>query len=101
MINKILQFLEPALLQKKIIIKAMIPAIALSVIGIFTVYLVKEITNKLEAGWNSSIISLLILFISLTLILYIILYVSRSWTYATVWPTLRKELYKKYLNLYI
>jgi hypothetical protein len=45
--NYLIKFFEPAFAEKKIAIKAMIPAVISSTIGIISVYLLKEITNKI------------------------------------------------------
>jgi hypothetical protein len=52
--SSIIKFFEPAFIEKKVAIKAMIPAIFSSLIGIITVYLLKQITNDISSGWSDS-----------------------------------------------
>ena len=99
--EKILKFFEPAFLEKKVALKAMTPAVISSSIAILSVYLLKEITNKISNGWDDSIMTLLILFIVLVLSFYVFIVFAKNWTHVTIWPKFRNILYKKYINKYI
>jgi len=99
--NYLIKFFEPAFAEKKIAIKAMIPAVISSTIGIISVYLLKEITNKIWEWWNNSINILLIIFIISVLFFYISIVITKNWTHVTIWPKFRNVLYKKYINKYI
>ncbi|QFR38950.1 ABC transporter ATP-binding protein [Candidatus Gracilibacteria bacterium 28_42_T64] len=99
--NIIKKFFEPVMREKKVSFKAIIPAILSSLIGIITVYLLKEITNNISRGLNESIIPLIILFVACVIFFYITVIISRNWTHGTIWPTFRAVLYKKYISLYV
>lgn len=95
------KFIEPALVDKKIILKAITPAIISSIVWIFTIYLLKRITNEISTWWNDSILILLWIFIFSIIIFYIMIVLSRNWTHVILWPKFRSILYKKYINNYI
>lgn len=99
--NYLIKFFEPAFLEKKIALKAMVPAIISSTIWIISVYLLKEITNEIWDWWNQKINILLIIFIISILVFYISIVITKNWTHVTIWPKFRNVLYKKYINKYI
>ena len=101
MINYLKKFFEPAFVQKKVTLKAIIPPIISSIIGIVSIYLLKEITNNISDGWNESIYLLLIIFVISILFFYISIIITKNWTHVTIWPKFRKILYKKYITNYI
>lgn len=99
--NYLIKFFEPAFAERKIAIKAMIPAVISSTIWIISVYLLKEITNEIWDWWNQKINILLIIFIISILVFYISIVITKNWTHVTIWPKFRNVLYKKYINKYI
>ncbi len=101
MIRYLKKFFEPAFKEKKVTIKAIVPAFISSTIWILSVYLLKEITNKISEWWDNSIYILLTLFIISTLFFYVSIIITKNWTHVTIWPKFRNVLYKKYINYYI
>ncbi len=101
MIRYLKKFFEPAFVEKSVTFKAIIPPIISSIIGIISIYLLKEITNKIWEWWSNSIYILLIIFITSVLFFYILTIITKNWTHVTIWPKFRNVLYKKYINYYI
>jgi ABC-type multidrug transport system fused ATPase/permease subunit len=91
---------EPIFVEKRISFFALMPAVALSVLWIISVFLLKDITNSIE-NWLD--FNLLFLFIGLIVLNYLILITTRNWQDWTLWPMFRKHLYNinitKFINL--
>lgn len=99
-LNFLIKFFNPAIKKKNITIKAMSPIIFSSIISIISVYLIKEITNKLS-DWFSAISNLLEILIVLVLLNYLITIWTRRWTHATIWPSFRQYMYSTYIPKYL
>ncbi|NDK08490.1 hypothetical protein EOM39_04580, partial [Candidatus Gracilibacteria bacterium] len=98
--NFLVKFFTPAIKRKDITVKAMFPVIFNSVTSIISVYLIKEITNKIQDGFNE-IYSLLV-FLTISILLnYIVLLWTRRWTHAVIWPGLRQYMYSTYIPKYL
>lgn len=97
----LLRLLEPAFNNKKVWFKAIIQALNISITWIISVYILKEITNKIQNWWSQEILNLLIIFIVTLIIFYILVVKTRHWTHVSIWPTFRTYLYKKYIKYYI
>lgn len=95
------KFFEPALNDKVVTIKAIIPSIFWSLVGIIAIYLLKDITNKVSDWLNQESIFLLWVFVWLVIINYLIMIFTRKWTYAIFRPVYRRYLYRKYIDDYI
>lgn len=98
--NFLVKFFTPAIKRKDITVKAMFPVIFNSVTSIISVYLIKEITNKIQ-DWFNEIYSLLV-FLTISILLnYIVLLWTRRWTHAVIWPWLRQYMYSTYIPKYL
>lgn len=96
----LIKFFTPAIQRKDITLKALFPIIFGSITNIISVYLIKEITNKLQ-DWFNEIYNLLILLIISVLLNYLVLFRTRRWTHATLWPWLRQYMYSTYIPKYL
>lgn len=94
-------FFEPTILERKITIKAIIPAVISSIIWIISVYLLKEITNNIANGWDNYLFVLLMIFIISSIFFYIVVIYTKNWTHARIRPKFRTVLYDKYLWLFV
>lgn len=94
-------FFSPLIDNKKIVWKALIPITITSVVNIFIVYLIKEITNELTNSWNQDIVIKISILLIIIILNYLIIYFTRKWTHATIWPELRKYMYKKFIPKYL
>nr|MDD3720603.1 ABC transporter ATP-binding protein [Candidatus Gracilibacteria bacterium] len=94
------KFFVPVIERKDITLKATFPVIFTSIINIISVYLIKDITNKLVDGFYG-IINLLFIFIFLVLLNYLIIILTRTWTHATLYPMLRRYMYNKFIPEYL
>lgn len=94
-------FFEPTILERKITIKAIIPAVISSIIWIISVYLLKEITNNIANGWDNYLFVLLMIFIISSIFFYIVVIYTKNWTHARIRPKFRTMLYDKYLWLFV
>ncbi len=95
------RFFLPVYAYKKMTALAIIPAFVNSIVVILSVYLIKEITNKLQDGLSLDVKILIIYFILLVLLHYIVLIFFRRKTYVIMWPTFRKYMYKTYIKKFI
>ncbi len=100
-IKTVKRFFEPVSAYKKMSFIAIMPAFFNSFSVILSVYLIKEITNKLKDGLSLEVKTLIIYFILLVLLRYTILIFFRRKTYAIMWPTFRKYMYKTYIKKFI
>ncbi len=96
----LIKFFTPAIKRKDITLKALVPTIFGSIANIISVYLIKEITNKLT-NWFSEISFLVGLLIITVLINYIVLILTRRWTHAVIWPWFRQYMYSTYIPKYL
>lgn len=100
MLETIKRFFQPAFHEKKLSLKVMVPAVLWSLISVIAIYLLKDITNGISNWLNNETMILLFIFIWLVLINYLILILTRNWTYAILRPIYRKFMYSKYINKY-
>ncbi len=96
----LIKFFEPAIKNKILISKALFPIISGSIINIISVYLLKEITNKL-VDWLQKILYLFVILLLMIFVNYLIIFFTRSWTHAVLWPELRKYMFKNYIPKYL
>ncbi|MFA5917552.1 MAG: ABC transporter ATP-binding protein [Candidatus Gracilibacteria bacterium] len=94
------KFFEPLIQKKNITLKALFPITFSSIFNIVSVYIIKEITNKLTNGFQE-ISFLVIILITLVLLNYIIIYTTKNWTHAVLWPELKKYIYSNYIPKYL
>lgn len=94
------KFFEPLIQKKNITLKALFPITFSSIFNIVSVYIIKEITNKLT-NWFQEISFLVIILITLVLLNYIIIYTTKNWTHAVLWPELKKYIYSNYIPKYL
>ena len=89
------RFFEPVFEEKIKSLKSVFASIILSLIWIWTIIFLKEITNSIQDWLN---FNLLYSFIFLILLNYFVLIFTKNWIDATLWPLFRKNLYKKYIK---
>jgi len=97
----IIKLFEPVFAEKRISIKAIIPAIFRSILWMITVYLVKEITNLVGKDWREEVLFLLILLICSVFLWYFILIFTRNWIKVIFWPIFRKYLYTDVIKKFL
>jgi len=99
--KKIKKFFSPAFCEKKVTFKALFPWIVASIIWIITVYLLKEITNKIWIWATDEVKYLLAIFIFFIIIWYFIVIFTRNWIKVTFRPIYRKHIYSYIIKNFI
>jgi len=99
--EEVKRFFDPVFAIKNISIKAAFPAVFISVISISSIYILKYITNDIVSEDGEDLYFLFTIFITLILINYTLLIITRHWTHSIIWPRYRGYLYEKFINSYI
>ncbi len=95
------RFFEPLGFDKIITIKAISPAILMSIVWWVILIVLKDITNAISNNQIAALYTLLFWFCWLSLLYYIFLVVSRNRINVTIWPVWRSHFYKKYMKLFL
>ena len=99
-LEKTKRFFEPVFFDKIVTLKAFFPWVIWTIIWITTVYLLKEITNKIWNWEKEEVFMLLSLFSLFVIIWYFILIFTRNWMKVTFRPIYRKYIYNYIIKKY-
>lgn len=95
------RFFEPLIFDKKVTLKAILPAVLMSIVWWIILIVLKDITNAISTDQTELLYWLLYRFTWLSLLYYFLLIVSRNRTDTTIRPVRRAFFYKKYMHLFL